>query len=76
MLLEQLQVRVDKAELQRHRVLELLVGGGLVQVLGAGPQPELFVDFLVELAAPVLELPPAGGRPRVGTLEREEKGKK
>lgn len=71
LLLQQLQVRVDEAQLQRHRILQLLVGGRLEQVLGSGPQPELFVDFLVQLTPATLQFSPTGRSPRVGTLQSE-----
>lgn len=68
LLLQQLQVRVDEAQLECDRVLELLVRGGLVKVFGTGPQPELLVDFLVQLAPLALQLAATGGDPWVRTL--------
>lgn len=67
-LLQQLQIRIDKAQLQRNRVLHFAIDGRLVQILGAGAQPQLFVDLLVQLAALRLQLGAACDRSRIGAL--------
>lgn len=55
MLLQQLQIGVDEAQLQCDRVLELTVGGRLEEVLGARPQPQLLVDLLVQFTSFALQ---------------------